>query len=148
MAVPKKRLKKEYEKMVAENLGDFKVEIVEPHRWQVTFEMPESSVYPGEIHHLEFTFCDNYPIESPQVKFLLPSPEHSHVYSNGHICLNILYDEWSPALTVKSVVMSLISMLHSSPSKARPPDDLRYSTAYPASANPKHTRFLFDDDTV
>ena len=29
-----------------------------------------------------------------QVKFLLPSPEHTHVYSNGHICLNILYDEW------------------------------------------------------
>mmetsp|Transcript_28866 Transcript_28866/g.48719 ORF Transcript_28866/g.48719 Transcript_28866/m.48719 type:complete len:149 (+) Transcript_28866:384-830(+) len=148
MAIPKKRLQKEYEKMIAENLSDFSVEIVEPHRWLVTFEMPAASVYPGETHRLEFTFCDNYPIESPQVKFLLPSPEHSHVYSNGHICLNILYDEWSPALTVKSVAMSLISMLHSSPAKDRPPDDLRYSTACPASANPKHTRFIFDDNTV
>jgi len=54
----------------------------------------------------------------------------------------------SPALTVKSVAMSLISMLHSSPAKDRPPDDLRYSTACPASANPKHTRFIFDDNTV
>mmetsp|Transcript_28867 Transcript_28867/g.48720 ORF Transcript_28867/g.48720 Transcript_28867/m.48720 type:complete len:95 (+) Transcript_28867:384-668(+) len=67
MAIPKKRLQKEYEKMIAENLSDFSVEIVEPHRWLVTFEMPAASVYPGETHRLEFTFCDNYPIESPQV---------------------------------------------------------------------------------
>jgi hypothetical protein len=54
----------------------------------------------------------------------------------------------SPALTVKSVIMSLISMLHSAAARARPPDDLRYCGAYPASANPKNTRFLFDDDAV
>jgi ubiquitin-conjugating enzyme E2 W len=134
--------------MMTENLSDFSVEIVEEQRWVVTFEMPASSLYPGETHRLEFTFCEQYPIESPQVKFLLPSPEHTHVYSNGHICLNILYDEWSPALTVKSVIMSLISMLHSAAARARPPDDLRYCGAYPASANPKNTRFLFDDDAV
>mmetsp|Transcript_28865 Transcript_28865/g.48718 ORF Transcript_28865/g.48718 Transcript_28865/m.48718 type:complete len:122 (+) Transcript_28865:384-749(+) len=117
MAIPKKRLQKEYEKMIAENLSDFSVEIVEPHRWLVTFEMPAASVYPGETHRLEFTFCDNYPIESPQVKFLLPSPEHSHVYSNGHICLNILYDEWydtwhaSPLVSVDSRSLHLCVML-------------------------------------
>jgi hypothetical protein len=38
--------------------------------------------------------------------------------------------------------------LHSSSGKDRPPDDLRYSSAYPASTNPKHTRFIFDDNTV
>ena len=39
--------------------------------------------------------------------FLPPSPVHPHIYSNGHICLDILYDGqsggWSPALTMNKV---------------------------------------------
>ncbi len=27
-----------------------------------------------------------------QVMFVPPSPVHPHIYSNGHICLDILYD--------------------------------------------------------
>lgn len=50
-----------------ENLNEFDVERVESSRWLVTFQMPESSVYAGETHRLEFIFCENYPIESPQV---------------------------------------------------------------------------------
>ena len=42
-----------------------------------------------------------------QVTFLPPSPVHPHIYSNGHICLDILYDGqsggWSPALTMNKV---------------------------------------------
>lgn len=143
-----KRLKRELEKITEEGCVDFRLEVVEPLRWVAAVPMPAESVYAGEVHRLEFIFCNQYPIESPQVKFLLPSPEHHHVYSNGHICLNILYEEWSPALTVKSVIMSLISMLHSAPRKSRPPDDVLYSSKCPASANPKHTRFMYDDDKV
>jgi len=40
-----------------------------------------------------------------------------HIYSNGFICMSILYDEWSAALTVASICMSLISMLTSAAKK-------------------------------
>lgn len=85
-------------------------------------------------------------MDSPEVVFLAPAPVHSHIYSNGHICLNILGEDWSPALTVKSVCLSILSMLSSATEKVRPQDNDRY-VSY-ARNNPKESRFVYHDDGV
>ena len=88
-------------------------------------------------------------MESPQVVFMQPHiPVHPHVYSNGHICLNILGDDWSPALTVKSICLSILSMLSSATFKSPPPDNLAYSARKGNDSNPKNTRFIYHDDDV
>ncbi len=85
-------------------------------------------------------------MDSPEVVFKTPAPMHPHIYSNGHICLNILGEDWSPALTVKSICLSIISMLSSATEKGRPKDDERYSTF--CNHGPKSSRFVYHDDSV
>ncbi len=41
---------------------------------------------------LKFIFEENYPIEAPEVTFVGKMPDHEHIYSNGFICMSILYD--------------------------------------------------------
>jgi ubiquitin-protein ligase len=39
---------------------------------------------------LQVKFTDRYPLDPPEVMFLTPTPVHPHIYTNGHICLDIL----------------------------------------------------------
>ncbi|XP_037085370.1 ubiquitin-conjugating enzyme E2 W-like [Pollicipes pollicipes] len=115
--------------------------------WTVTVAGPASSLYEGETYRLNFRFSQKYPFDSPEVVFLRPNiPVHPHIYSNGHICLSILTEDWSPALSVASVCLSITSMLSSCKDKKRPPDDAFYVKT--CNKNPKKTRWWYHDDTV
>ena len=72
------------------------------------------TLYEGEKFQLLFKFSSRDPFDSPQVMFTGENiPIHPHVYSNGPICVSILTEDWSPALSVQSVCLSIISMLSS-----------------------------------
>ena len=110
----KRRLQKEY-KSIKTNYPDFAVTLPTDsmEEWNIALKGPEGSLYEDEEFTLRFKFCSEYPIESPEVVFIGTPPIHKHIYSNGFICLSILYNEWSPALNVVSICLSIQSMLFS-----------------------------------
>ncbi|GIX63630.1 GDP-D-mannose pyrophosphorylase [Babesia caballi] len=51
------------------------------------------------------------------------APVHAHVYSNGDICMSSLGSEYLPTASVKSFVLSIISMLSTAKEKRLPVDN-------------------------
>ncbi|XP_071807427.1 ubiquitin-conjugating enzyme E2 W-like [Asterias amurensis] len=115
--------------------------------WSVDVSGAPGSLYEGENFQLQFTFGKRYPFDSPEVIFTGGNiPVHPHVYSNGHICLSILTEDWSPALSVQAVCLSIVSMLSSCTVKKRPPDNTFYVRT--CSKSPKKTKWWYHDDKV
>lgn len=64
-------------------------------QWKINMDGVEGTLYEGESFQLLFKFNNKYPFDSPEVTFVGPNiPVHPHVYSNGHICLSILTEDW------------------------------------------------------
>ncbi|XP_034104269.1 ubiquitin-conjugating enzyme E2 W isoform X1 [Drosophila sulfurigaster albostrigata] len=115
--------------------------------WKINIKGFEGTLYEGEDFQLLFKFNNKYPFDSPEVTFIGSNiPVHPHVYSNGHICLSILTEDWSPALSVQSVCLSIASMLSSCREKKRPPDNTLYVKT--CNKNPKKTKWWYHDDSV
>ena len=80
--------------------------------WEAIVIGPESTPYHGGVFSLDITFPANYPFAPPVVR-MRTRIYHCNINSNGDICLDILRDAWSPALTVSKVLLSLVSLLAS-----------------------------------
>ncbi|BBM96752.1 ubiquitin-conjugating enzyme E2 W [Marchantia polymorpha subsp. ruderalis] len=143
------RLQKELSEWQINPPAGFKHKVTDNlQRWIIEVHGAPGTLYSGELYQLQVDFPENYPMEAPQVIFIQSPPLHPHIYSNGHICLDILYDSWSPAMTVSSICISILSMLSSATQKARPPDNDRYVRNCRNGRSPKETRWWFHDDKV
>ena len=78
--------------------------------WQATIMGPPDSPYSGGVYFLNIHFPTDYPFKPPKISFTTRI-YHPNINSNGSICLDILRDQWSPALTVSKVLLSICSLL-------------------------------------
>ncbi|KAK3735795.1 hypothetical protein RRG08_036843 [Elysia crispata] len=80
------------------------------YEWSSTILGPKSSVYEGGVFFLDIQFTTDYPFKPPRVVFRTRI-YHCNINSQGAICLDILKDNWSPALTISKVLLSICSLL-------------------------------------
>ncbi|KAI8983837.1 ubiquitin-conjugating enzyme/RWD-like protein [Pilobolus umbonatus] len=94
------------------------------YEWVSTIAGPAGSPYAGGIFFLDVHFPQEYPFKPPKVVFRTRI-YHCNINSQGAICLDILKDNWSPALTISKVLLSICSLL----TDANPHDPLVGSIA-------------------
>lgn len=78
--------------------------------WQATIMGPEDSPYQGGVFFLVIHFPSDYPFKPPKITFTTRI-YHPNINRKGNICLDILGSEWSPALTISQVLLSVCTLL-------------------------------------
>ena len=89
------------------------------YHWQATIMGPDDSPFSGGVFFLNIHFPTDYPFKPPKCNFTTRI-YHPNINSNGSICLDILKDQWSPALTISKVLLAISSLL----TDANPDDPL------------------------
>ena len=108
-----KRIVRELNELNAENptfvtAGPLSAE--DPFVWSATIAGPPSSPYEGGLFQLKLAFPDDYPFRPPNAIFLTRI-YHPNIHPDGAICLDLLRESWSPALTVSKLLLSICSLL-------------------------------------
>jgi len=111
MSLPK-RIIKETERLVNEPVQGISAT---PHDdnlryFDVTIDGPSQSPYEGGVFKLELFLPDDYPMTPPKVRFLTKI-YHPNIDRLGRICLDVLKSNWSPALQIRTILLSIQALL-------------------------------------
>uniref|UniRef100_A0A8D0JKE3 Uncharacterized protein n=2 Tax=Sus scrofa TaxID=9823 RepID=A0A8D0JKE3_PIG len=93
------RIKKETQWLLKEPIPGIKAEPDETnaHYFHVVIDGPQDSPFEGGTFKLELFVPEEYPIKPPKARFVTKI-YHPNIDKLGRICLDILKENWSPAL--------------------------------------------------
>ena len=81
-------------------------------KWDASIEGPENSPYEGGTFNLDIEFSKDYPFKPPKILFVTKI-FHPNVCINHcrKICLDILYNEWSPDISISKILLYIQNSL-------------------------------------
>lgn len=149
----RQRILKEYRNLELNTLPGIETHLTENlHVLFADITIVDNSLYP-DTYRVKIMIPEDYPFVAPVVLFVRDQdqgidhiPIHPHIYSNGHICLDLLGPAWTPVHTISSLLLSIQSILASNSRNEKPIDDEKYVACAPK--NPTRTRFVYHDEKV
>jgi len=108
-----KRIQKELKDLAKDNPTNCSAGPRDPNnlfKWVATIMAPAACPYEGGVFNLDIEFPAEYPFKPPKIRFTTKI-YHCNINDKGGICLDILKDNWSPALTISKVLLSICSLL-------------------------------------
>jgi ubiquitin-conjugating enzyme (huntingtin interacting protein 2) len=108
------RIQKEYKEVrEAKDNSGVNAELVDNNftHWKGTITGPQGTPYEGGVYVVDIVIPKNYPFEPPKMKFDTKVWHPNISSQSGAICLDILKNEWSPALTLRTALLSLQALL-------------------------------------
>ncbi len=83
--------------------------ILGPH--YIKLKGPQDTPYQNGIFKIQLNISQTYPFQPPHLKFLTKMYHPNIAQYDGGICIDILKDQWSAALKLKSIILSISSLL-------------------------------------
>ena len=118
-----KRIQKEYQNLTTQdNQDDIKVQLVNQdyRRWKAYIKGPDNSCYENGVFEIDIVIPPDYPYKPPKMQFSTKIWHPNVSSQTGMICLDILKDEWSPALSIRTSLLSIQALMCSAePSKIK-----------------------------
>eukprot|EP00037_Helgoeca_nana_P029121 m.346392 g.346392 ORF g.346392 m.346392 type:complete len:175 (-) comp27907_c5_seq15:112-636(-) len=121
-----KVLQRQLKDMVKNPVEGFSAGLVDDsdvYKWVIMVMGPPDTVYEEGFFKALLTFPKEYPFQPPKLKFVTEI-WHPNVYKDGRVCISILHDpgedeyggedsseRWRPIHTVRTIMLSVISML-------------------------------------
>ena len=81
------------------------------YNWIAIILGNKNTPYENGTFILNIEFPKDYPF-NPPIIFFKTKIYHCNINSSGGICLDILKDQWSPALTLNKILLSIISLMN------------------------------------
>merc|ERR1712070_759348 len=79
--------------------------------WRGKIFGPSDTPYEGGIFYVNIEIPPDYPFKPPKMKFDTKVWHPNISSQTGAICLDILRNEWTPALTIRTALISLQALL-------------------------------------
>ncbi|ANQ08917.1 Ubiquitin-conjugating enzyme [Plasmodium coatneyi] len=107
------RLQKELKDIENENVQEIDAHVKDSNisEWVGFIKGPSGTPYEDGHFILDITIPNDYPYNPPKIKFQTKIWHPNISSQTGAICLDVLKNEWSPALTIRTALLSIQALL-------------------------------------